>query len=150
MPFWKKPSPTIFVFSSLLVSCTQPIEVHGNRISLKAFDIIEPGKTTEQQVLEQLGKPVITQGYGPKSWIYVESKSQDTVLSGKKFLNRTIVRISFSKKGIATSVDVIPYDKEYKTKIVTRKTPTAGQEITVFQQLIGNFGRFEDKNDQSF
>ena len=150
MPFWKKPSPTIFVFASLLVSCTQPIEVHGNRISLKAFDIIEPGKTTEQQVLEQLGKPVITQGYGPKSWIYVESKSQDTVLSGKKFLNRTIVRISFSKKGIATSVDVIPYDKEYNPKIATGKTPTAGQEITVFQQLIGNFGRFEDKNDQSF
>ena len=150
MPFWKKPSPTIFVFASLLVSCTQPIEIHGNRISLKAFDIIEPGKTTEQQVLEQLGKPVITQDYGPKSWIYVESKSQDTVLSGKKFLNRTIVRISFSKKGIATSVDVIPYDKEYNPKIATRETATAGQEITVFQQLIGNFGRFENKNDQNF
>ena len=150
MPFLKKPSPTIFVFASLLVSCTQPIEIHGNRISLKAFDIIKPGKTTEQQVLEQLGKPIITQDYGPKSWIYVESKSQDTVLSGKKFLDRTIVKISFSKKGIATSIDVIPYDKEYYPKLATRKTPTAGQEITVLQQLIGNFGRFENKNDQSF
>ena len=65
---------------------------------LKSFDIIEPGKTTEQQVLEQLGKPVITQDYGSKSWIYVESKSQKTVLSGKKFINRKIVRISFTKK----------------------------------------------------
>ena len=150
MPFWKKPSPTIFLFTSLLISCAQPIEFHGNRISLKAFDIIEPGKTTEQQVLEQLGKPVITQDYGPRSWIYVESKSQDTVLSGKNFLNRTIVRISFSEKGIATSVDIIPYDKEFNPKIANRKTPTAGQEITVFQQLIGNFGRFESKDDQSF
>ena len=150
MPFWKKPSPTIFVFASLLVSCTQPIEVHGNRISLKDFDIIEPGKTTEQQVLEQLGKPVITQDYGPKSWVYVESKSQKSVFSGKKILNRTVVRVSFNKKGIATSIDIIPYDKEFDPKIATRKTPTAGQEITVFQQLIGNFGRFESKNDQSF
>ena len=150
MPFWKKPSPTIFVFASLLVSCTQPIEVHGNRISLKAFDNIEPGKTTEQQVLEQLGKPVITQDYGPKSWVYVESKSQKSVFSGKKILNRTVVRVSFNKKGIATSIDIIPYDKEFDPKIATRKTPTAGQEITVFQQLIGNFGRFESKNDQSF
>ena len=150
MPFWKKPSPTIFLFTSLLISCTQPIEVHGNRISLKDFDIIEPGKTTEQQVLEQLGKPVITQGYGSKSWIYVESKSQKTVLSGRKFINRTIVRVSFDKRGIATSVDIIPYDKELKPNVATRKTPTAGQEITVLQQLIGNFGRFENKNDQSF
>ena len=150
MQFWIKSLPTIFVFAGILSSCAQPIDIHGNRISLKSFETIEPGKTTEQQVLEQLGKPVITQDYGPRSWIYVESKSQDTVLSGKKFLNRTIVRISFSEKGIATSVDIIPYDKEYNPKIATRKTPTAGQEITVFQQLIGNFGRFENKNDQSF
>jgi len=150
MQFWMRSFPTIFVFAGILSSCAQPINIHGNRISLKSFDIIEPGKTTEQQVLEQLGKPVITQDYGPRSWIYVESKSQDTVLSGKKFLNRTIVRISFSETGIATSVDIIPYDKELNPNIATRKTPTAGQEITVFQQLIGNFGRFENKNDQSF
>tara|TARA_Y100000589_G_scaffold224069_1_gene211599 strand:+ start:417 stop:833 length:417 start_codon:yes stop_codon:yes gene_type:complete len=138
------------VFAGILSSCAQPIDIHGNRVFLKSFDTIEPGKTTEQQVLEQLGKPTITQDYGSKSWIYVESKSQKTVLSGRKFINRTIVRVSFNKKGIATFVDIIPYDKELNTNIATRKTPTAGQEITVFQQLIGNFGRFENKNDQSF
>ena len=37
---------------------------------------------------------------------------------------------------------------KYNPKIATRITPTAGQEITVFQQLIGNFGRFENKNDK--
>ena len=150
MQFWIKSLPTIFVFAGILSSCAQPIDIHGNRISLKSFETIEPGKTTEQQVLEQLGKPVITQDYGSKSWIYIESKSQKTVLSGRKFINRTIVRVSFDKKGIATSVDIIPYDKELKPNVATRKTPTAGQEITVFQQLIGNFGRFENKNDQSF
>ena len=150
MQFWIKSFPTIFVFAGILSSCAQPIDIHGNRISLKSFEAIEPGKTTEQQVLEQLGKPVITQNYGSKSWIYVESKSQKTVLSGREFINRTVVRVSFNKKGIATSVDILPYDKELNPKIVTRKTPTAGQEITVFQQLIGNFGRFENKNDQSF
>ena len=150
MQFWMKSFPTILVFASILSSCAQPINIHGNRVSLKSFDIIEPGKTTEQQVLEQLGKPVVTQDYGSKSWIYVESKSQKTVLSGREFINRKIVRVSFNKKGIATSVDIIPYDKESNPNIATRKTPTAGQEITVFQQLIGNFGRFENKNDQSF
>ena len=150
MQFWIKIFPTISVFASLLASCAQPIEAHGNRITLKTFNAIKPGKTTERQVLEQLGKPVITQEYGPKSWIYVGSKSQKTVLSGQKLLDRTVVRVSFNKKGIATSVDIIPHNKELKPKIASRKTPTAGQEITVFQQLIGNFGRFESKNDQGF
>ena len=150
MQFWMKSFPTIFVFAGILSSCAQPINIHGNRISLKSFYIIEPGKTTEKQVLEQLGKPVIIQDYGSKSWIYVESKTQKTILSGKKVLNRTVVRVSFNKRGIATSVDIIPYDKDLNPKIATRKTPTAGQEITVFQQLIGNFGRFESKNDQGF
>jgi len=138
------------MFASLLASCAQPIEIHGNRITLKTFNAIKPGKTTKQQVLEQLGKPVITQDYGPESWIYVKSKSQKTVLSGQKFLDRTVVRVSFNNKSIATSVDIIPYNKHLELKIATRKTPTAGQEITVFQQLIGNFGRFESKNDQGF
>ena len=147
MQFWIKIFPTISVFASLLASCAQPIEAHGNRITLKTFNAIEPGKTTKQKVLEQLGKPVITQDYGPESWIYVKSKSQKTVLLGQKFLDRTVVRVSFNNEGIATSVDIIPYNKHLKLKIATRKTPTAGQEITVFQQLIGNFGRFESKND---
>lgn len=150
MQFWIKIFPTISVFASLLASCAQPIEIQGNRITLKTFNAIKPGKTTQQQVLEQLGNPVITQYYGPRSWIYVESKSQKTVLSGQKLLDRTVVRVSFNKKGIATSVDIIPFNKDLKPKIATRKTPTAGQEITVFQQLIGNFGRFDSKNDQGF
>ena len=150
MQFWIKPFPALLVFASLLTSCAQPIEIHGNRITLGTVDAIEPGKTTEKQVLEKLGNPVITQDYGSKSWIYVESRSQRTVVSGRKFLDRTVVRITFNAEGIATSVDIIPYDKELKPEISTRKTPTAGQEITVFQQLIGNFGRFENKNDQGF
>ena len=150
MQFWIKPFPSVLVVTSLLASCAQPIEIHGNRISLRSIEAIEPGKTTEKQVLEQLGKPVITQDYGSKIWIYVKSKSQKTVLSGRNFLDRTVVRVSFNKKGIATSVDIIPYDKEFNPEISTRKTPTAGQEITVLQQLIGNFGRFENKNDQGF
>ena len=95
MQFWIKSLPTIFVFAGILSGCAQPIDIHGNRISLKSFETIEPGKTTEQQVLEQLGKPVVTQGYGSKSSIYVESKSRKTVLSGRKFISRTIVRVSF-------------------------------------------------------
>ena len=75
MPFWKKhPLPYLCLQACWLAAPAN--RVHGNRISLKAFDIIEPGKTTEQQVLEQLGKPVITQDYGPKSWIYVEAKAK--------------------------------------------------------------------------
>tara|TARA_Y100001934_G_scaffold100118_1_gene123237 strand:- start:885 stop:1337 length:453 start_codon:yes stop_codon:yes gene_type:complete len=150
MQSWIKPFPAVLLFASFLASCAQPIEIHGNRITLRTVNAIELGKTTEKQVLEELGKPVITQEYGSKSWIYVESKSQKTILSGRKFIDRKVVRVSFNKKGIATSVDIIPFDKELNPEISPRKTPTAGQEITVLQQLIGNFGRFENKNDQGF
>ena len=70
--------------------------------------------------------------------------------SGKKLLERVVVRISFNQKGIATSVEMIPNDPHLSIDFAKRKTPTAGQEITILQQLIGNFGRFENKNDQSF
>ena len=81
---------------------------------------------------------------------YIKNKSQKTIFSGTKFLERIVVRISFNEKGVATSINIIPNDERLSIDFAKRKTPTAGQEITILQQLIGNFGRFENKNDQSF
>ena len=125
-------------------------DLHG----LKKRELFHPAekwrKELEKDVLKILGNPVIKQEYGAQNWIYISSKSQKTVFSGKKLLERVVVRISFNQKGIATSVKMIPNDQHLSIDFAKRKTPTAGQEITILQQLIGNFGRFENKNDQSF
>ena len=144
------PISAILVVASLVNGCAQPVELHGNRINSKSLKEIIPGTSTEKDVLKILGNPVIKQEYGAQNWIYIRSKSQKTVFSGKKLLERVVVRISFSQKGIATSVKMIPNDQHLSIDFAKRKTPTAGQEITILQQLIGNFGRFENKNDQSF
>ena len=141
---------TFLVIASLVNGCAQPIELHGNRINSESLKAIIPGKSTDKDVLKILGTPVIKQEYGAQNWIYIRSKSQKTVFSGKKLLERVVVRISFNQKGIATSVEMIPNDPHLSIDFAKRKTPTAGQEITILQQLIGNFGRFENKNDQSF
>ena len=144
------PISAILVVASLVNGCAQPVELHGNRINTKSLKEIIPGTSTEKDVLKILGNPVIKQEYGAQNWIYIRSKSQKTVFSGKKLLERVVVRISFNQKGIATSVKMIPNDQHLSIDFAKRKTPTAGQEITILQQLIGNFGRFENKNDQSF
>ena len=144
------PISAILVVASLVNGCAQPVELHGNRINTKSLKEIIPGTSTEKDVLKILGTPVIKQEYGAQNWIYIRSKSQKTVFSGKKFSERVVVRISFNQKGIATSVKMIPNDPHLSIDFAKRKTPTAGQEITILQQLIGNFGRFENKNDQSF
>ena len=144
------PISAILVAASLVNGCAQPVELHGNRINTKSLKEIIPGTSTEKDVLKILGTPVIKQEYGTQNWIYIRSKSQKTVFSGKKFLERVVVRISFNQKGIANSVEMIPNDPHLSIDFAKRKTPTAGQEITILQQLIGNFGRFENKNDQSF
>ena len=144
------PISAILVVASLVNGCAQPVELHGNRINTKSLKEIIPGTSTEKDVLKILGTPVIKQEYGAQNWIYIKSKSQKTVFSGKKLLERTVVRISFNEKGIATSVKTIPNNQRISIDFAKRKTPTAGQEITILQQLIGNFGRFENKNDQGF
>ena len=144
------PISALLVVASLVNGCAQPVELHGNRINTKSLKEIIPGTSTEKDVLKILGNPVIKQEYGAQNWIYIRSKSQKTVFSGKKFSERVVVRISFNQKGIATSVKMIPNDQHLSIDFAKRKTPTAGQEITILQQLIGNFGRFENKNDQSF
>ena len=144
------PISTFLVIASLVNGCAQPIELHGNRINSESLKSIIPGKSTDKDVLKILGTPVIKQEYGSQKWIYIRNKSQKAIFSGTKFLERIVVRISFNEKGVATSINIIPNDERLSIDFAKRKTPTAGQEITILQQLIGNFGRFENKNDQSF
>jgi len=52
------------------------------------------------------------------------------------------VAIHFDPSGVVEDVKVYGPDDARQVKLVDRTTPTAGKEITVLQQLLGNVGRF--------
>ena len=140
----------ILVLMCFLSACSHPTELHGYRINLQKINEITAGATSKTEVLTILGSPSIKESVGSENWIYMSTKTRKSVFFGNDILNRTVIRISFNNNGIVSSIDTIPYRNDRNIELVSRTTPTAGQKITILQQLIGNFGRFNDKADQSF
>ena len=132
----------------LLNSCSVEIEKHGKRIGTDLLDKIVPGSTQKEQVLSILGAPSTENDFGNKAWFYIASNNKQTALFGDTLVSRSIIKIMFNDKNTVTKITTLTEKDQNTVEHNQEKTPTAGQEIGILQQLLGNVGRF-NANSQS-
>ena len=132
----------------LLTSCSFEIEEHGKRIGTNLLDKIVPGSTQKEQVLSILGAPSTENDFGNEALFYIASKNRKTALFGDKLVSRSIIKIIFDDKNTVTKITTLTEKDQNNVEHNQEKTPTAGQEIGILQQLLGNVGRF-NANSQS-
>ena len=132
----------------LLTSCSVEIEEHGKRIEKDLLNKIEPGSTQKEQVLSILGAPSTENDFGNTAWFYIASNNKPTALFGNKLVSRSIIKIMFNDKNTVTKITTLTEKDQNTVEHNQEKTPTAGQEIGILQQLLGNVGRF-NANSQS-
>ena len=132
----------------LLTSCSVEIEEHGKRIETDLLDKIVPGSTQKEQVYSILGAPSTENDFGNKAWFYIASNNKQTALFGDKLVSRSIIKIMFNYKNTVTKITTLTEKDQNTVEHNQEKTPTAGQEIGILQQLLGNVGRF-NANSQS-
>ena len=132
----------------LLTSCSVEIEEHGKRIEKDLLNKIEPGSTQKEQVLSILGAPSTEDDFGNTAWFYIASNNKQTALFGNKLVSRSIIKIMFNDKNTVTKITTLTEKDQNTVQHKQEKTPTAGQEIGILQQLLGNVGRF-NANSQS-
>ncbi len=124
------------------LGCTPVIELRGNLPPPEQLQQVAIGKTTRDEVQALLGTPSSVTPFGDETWHYISSVTErkaffEPVVKERKvitvvFDRNAIVRV-FDTKGLADGREVTPVDRE---------TPTAGKELTILQQLMGNVGRF--------
>ena len=95
-----------------------------------------------------LGSPSISSDFGENTWIYVSGRTKTLAFLKEEILDRKIVYISFIETGVVDSIGTLSEKDGKQIELVSRKTPTAGQRITLIQQLIGNIGRFNQNVGQ--
>lgn len=135
---------TALVLAAMMISCTPKIDNRGNEIDLDNLVEIEPGKTRKSRVSALLGAPSSISDFGEDTWLYIGATTKTIAFFQPELINRKVVYISFDKDGVVGSVGKLSEADGRKIEFVDRETPTAGQRITLLQQLIGNIGRFND------
>jgi len=130
--------------SITLAACEPVREEKGYRLDKELVATVEPGLTTKDDVLEKLGSPssISTFPENGEAWYYIGKKTESFAFLDKKILEQNVLIIQFDENEIVKNIKTYDKDDRREIDMVERTTPTGGNELGFFEQIFGNFGRF--------
>lgn len=129
--------------AGLMVSaCSSQYATRGNLPDPERVTEIIPGEVHARDVAEILGTPSTFSTFGGESWYYISERVEYYAFLEPKILDRHVLQVKFDKEGLVEWVQDNDDQNVRQMEFVDRQTPTAGNEITFFEQIFGNIGRF--------
>ncbi|SCA55129.1 putative outer membrane lipoprotein [Candidatus Terasakiella magnetica] len=126
----------------MLSACTSQFATRGNLPSEERMAEIIPGEIHARDVAEILGTPSTFSTFGGESWYYISERVEYYAFMEPEILDRKVIQVKFTKEGMVEWVEKKDNQQGRKIQFVERVTATAGNEITFFEQVFGNLGRF--------
>ncbi len=130
------------VLALALVACETRVDSRGNLPDPDLLAEIRPGTHSRQEVGEILGSPSSKAFLKGETWYYISERTETLAFFEPRISDRQVVIVQFDDKGVVSNVRTVGLEQGHEIKPVERETPTAGNELTVFEQLFGNIGRF--------
>lgn len=128
---------------TLLPACSAEVVPRGNLPNAASLERVVPGETTRAQVSSLLGTPSSTSLFeDQETWFYIGAKTTQYAFYPTEEVDRKVVAVTFDGNGVVKEVRALDQEDGVPVKIVERKTPTVGNELTIIQQMLGNLGRF--------
>ena len=103
---------------------------------------ISNGGFSRAEVAEILGSPSSVAVLEGETWYYISKRTETLAFFEPKVSDQQVVVVRFDKKGMVSEVQTLGLDEARTIEPAERETPTASNELTFFDQLIGNLGRF--------
>lgn len=133
-----------FALTALLGSaaCTPTVDLRGNLPQPEDLAKIETGKTTRDEVQVLLGTPSTIANYGGESWQYISARTETVAFFKPDLKERKVVSISFDANGVVQNMSTLGMADGVAVQPVSRETATAGKEMSILEQFVGNVGKF--------
>lgn len=146
-PFFALP---LFVLTGLgLSACTPTVDIHGEIPAPELLAQVKIGESTEEQVQQILGSPSSTTAWGNQVWHYIYERTETLSFFTPRVKDYQEVTIAFDDSGKVLDIKRLGKKALKNVVMVTRETPTAGKEMTVIEQLLGNVGKFAKDKESS-
>lgn len=126
----------------VLTACAPRIETSGNLPDPNRVAEIRDGGFSREEVAEILGSPSSIAVLEGEIWYYISKRTETVAFFEPEVKDQQVVVINFDKKGMVSQVQTLGLEQARTIRPAERETPTAGNELTLFDQLIGNLGRF--------
>lgn len=102
---------------------------------------VTPGISTRTNVLKSLGSPTTTAPFDENVWYYIGQKMEKRGIFDPEVVDEKVVVVAFNDEGIVTTLQEIDADRT-EVPLAEGKTPTSGNDVSLFEQLLGNVGKF--------
>ena len=106
------------------------------------------GQSSRRDVQQRLGTPSTSSIFTDKVWYYFSEKTEQVAFFEPEVKERKIIAIVFAPDGRVGNIATYTEADGKPVELVSRVTPTAGNELSFFQQLFGNIGRFSSGENQ--
>lgn len=130
------------VFALGAAACTPSVDIRGNLPEPEVLSQITVGKTTREEVQTLLGTPSATANFGDESWQYISARTETVAFFKPELKDRKAISISFDRNGVVNNIITRGMNDGIVIQTVSRETPTAGKELSILEQLVGNVGKF--------
>lgn len=130
-----------------MTGCTRPPVTHGHMVALEDLEKLDRPNASRDDVVQVLGSPSTVALLDDEIWYYIGTDTETFAFFKPDVLDRRVVSVAFNDQGIVKHVEVFGLERGRDITPVDRETPTTGSEISAFDQIIGNIGRFNrDEN----
>ena len=125
-----------------LGACDTTVMNHGHRLADEDLGQIRPGVTSRGEVMALLGTPSTQGSFDEDTWYYVGRRVEERTFYNRSLTAQDVVRVRFDDTGTVSAVERFDIADGRTVRPSDDSTPTGGNELNVFQQFVGNIGRF--------
>jgi outer membrane protein assembly factor BamE (lipoprotein component of BamABCDE complex) len=123
-------------------ACTPNVDMRGNLPHADLLSQVAVGKSTRDDVLVLLGSPSTVNSYGEETWNYISSRTESVAFFAPETKERKVITVVFNRAGVVKDMSTKGLEDGKELQVVERETPSAGKELNLLQQMVGNVGRF--------
>ena len=132
----------IVALGASLSACGPRVYAGGNKPLASDLAKIKPGEQTRSQVQQALGSPSSRALYGEEVWFYISETQEAVAFFAPEETERNVIAIAFDEQGVVKAVRQLGLDDGEAVAFSKNATPTAGHNMSIIEQMVGNIGRF--------
>lgn len=134
----------LMLAAATVTACAPNVAIRGNLPNAERLAEVVPGDMSREEVAEILGSPSSITPFDSNLWLYVSERTETVAFFKPEVKERNVVMVRFTKEGIVQEVKKLDLSNAKDIAHVERITPTSGNEITIWDQLFTNLGRFNN------
>jgi outer membrane protein assembly factor BamE (lipoprotein component of BamABCDE complex) len=135
-----------FLAPLALAGCENIVDQRGFAATPGSIDKIEIGTQSREDIVRLVGSPSAVATFNPNVWYYITQKQETFAFMKPKITEQNVMQLTFNDTGRLQTVKKYDLEDAEHITMVSRITPTAGKQITILEQIMGNVGRFSAPN----